>query len=92
MANISTIVTVHGGMVRIPADLEADSRFRDGARVKLESIEPVERAQPASRADWQAFEGMFADPRFDTTDWKRQEREFELAHDERKFGTKRPGW
>ena len=88
MATTSTIAVVHDGIIRIPAELEADPGFQNGARVRLI---PVEASVP-TETDWRAFEGMFADASFNATDWKRQEREFELAHDERKFGIKRPEW
>jgi hypothetical protein len=93
MATISTIAIVHDGVIRIPQEVEADPGFREGARVRLipvESSVPLDKTPP--EVDWRVFEGMFADSSFDATEWKRQEREFELAHDERKSGTKRPEW
>ena len=50
--------------------------------------EPVEKR----KGDWRRLDGILAGHPFDATEWKRQEREWELAHDERKFGTKRPEW
>jgi hypothetical protein len=93
MAATSTIAVVQGGIVRIPRELEADPGFRDGARVMLLSLAASALSDETDpETDWRALEGMFGDSSFDATDWKRQEREFELAHDERKSGINRPEW
>jgi hypothetical protein len=86
------IVTVDQGVVRIPAELQSDPRFRDGARLELVPVHQVDVVEPELKGDWRELDGILAGVSFDATDWKRQEREFELAHDERKFSVTRADW
>jgi len=85
------IVVVDGGVIQIPVEYQSDPRFQDGATLELI---PVQSSgdEAAAKGDWRRLDGILADETFDATDWKRQEREQELAHDERKFGTTRPAW
>jgi hypothetical protein len=79
--------------VEIPEKFKDDPRYQKGAALELVPVpdslsEPVEK----HKGDWRRLGGILAGYPFDATEWKRQEREWELAHDERKFGTKRPEW
>jgi hypothetical protein len=79
--------------VEIPEKFKGDPRYQKGAALELVPVassvsEPVEKR----KGDWRRLDGILAGHPFDATEWKRQEREWELAHDERKFGTKRPEW
>ena len=85
------IVIVDDGKVEIPAEFQSDPRFQNGAILELVPVTPDE-ISAESKGDWRRLDGIFADEAFDTTEWKQREREWELAHDERKFGTKRPTW
>jgi hypothetical protein len=71
------------GLQGILADTDADPQAESVQAEHQPTKEPL---------DWRMYEGLYSDPTFDATIWKQQEREFELAHDERKFGTKRPSW
>jgi hypothetical protein len=84
------VVIIHDGVAEIPEKYKTDPRFRDGASLELVPRETEAPEKP--KGDWRALEGILADDGIDTTEWKRQQREWELAHDERKFGTKRPTW
>jgi hypothetical protein len=84
-----TIVTIDHGLVRIPSELQSDPRFQDGARLQLVPVDAQTRDVPDVTRDWRELDGILAGADFDTTAWKREEREFELAHEERKFGSSR---
>jgi hypothetical protein len=86
------IVVVDGGTVQIPAEYKGDPRFQDGAQLKLVPVESQAAAISTAQGDWRRLDGALAGAPFDTTAWKQQERERELAHDERKFGISRPTW
>jgi hypothetical protein len=87
------IVVVDHGKVEIPQELQDDPRFKDGARLQLVPVQPVASTDATARkGDWHRLEGILADSEFDSTEWKRQERERELTHDEQKFGKTRPAW
>lgn len=89
MAAHPIVVVDDDGQVRIPEALRDDPRFQNGAKLKLV---PIEEATPKVVGDWRRLRGILAHSDFDATEWKRQERERELTHDERKFGTSRPTW
>jgi hypothetical protein len=91
MSAAHPIVTVDHGVVRIPVELRSDPRFQDGARVELVPV-VLEHAEEQGAQDWRTLEGILAGVNFDTTEWKLEERELELAHDERKSGIPRPTW
>jgi hypothetical protein len=96
------ILIVGDGVIELSEELRADPHFKKGTRLELVSSTDsaiVFRPQiaetgvtPISSDDWRSLEGILADDGIDTTEWKKQEREWELAHDERKFGTARPQW
>ena len=86
------IVVVGDGVIEIPEELRDDPRFQKGAALELVPVEPSTSIGEVSHKDWRMLEGILSNSEFDATDWKRQEREWELAHDERKFGTARPDW
>ena len=86
------VVVVGDGVIEIPEEFRDDPRFQKGAALELVPIQTSSTTGEGSRKDWRLLEGILADPNFDATEWKRQEREWELAHDERKFGTARPDW
>jgi hypothetical protein len=86
------IVVIDNGVIEIPAEYLSDPRFQNGASLELVPVEAGRDAVPSAKGDWRRLDGIFADEAFDTTEWKRQERELELAHDERKFGVRRPSW
>jgi hypothetical protein len=86
------IVVVDGGTVQIPAEYKGDPRFQDGASLELVPVQSRGVVEPVTKGDWRKLDGILAGETFDTTAWKRQEREWELAHDERKFGVSRPTW
>ncbi len=85
------IVVVDGNVIQIPVEYQSDPRFQDGARLELIPVQSSD-CDATGKGDWRRLEGILADENFDATDWKRQQREEELAHDERKFGARRPTW
>ena len=86
------IVVVDHGMIQIPVEYQSDPRFQDGAALELVPVQTDAVAMSAAKGDWRRLDGVLVSKTFDTTTWKRQERELELAHDERKFGSSRPTW
>jgi hypothetical protein len=90
------ILIVGNGVIEIPEELREDPRLQKGSRLRLVSSgdatliaeAPVSKA----KADWRSLEGILAGAEGDATVWKQENREWELAHDERKFGSKRPSW
>jgi hypothetical protein len=93
MAAHPIVVVGDDSTVEIPEKFQADPRYQKGAALELvpvaaTDVAPVQKTED----DWRRLGGILAGLPFDATEWKRQEREWELAHDERKFGTKRPEW
>ncbi len=89
------IVVVEHGKVEIPEEVQSDPRFQNGSKLQLVPVAgPADTDIGKPKGDWRRLEGILAreGETFSATEWKRQEREWELAHDERKFGTKRPEW
>jgi hypothetical protein len=89
------IVVIHDGKVQIPEEVHDDPRFQNGATLQLVPVAAMAVSDlPAPKGDWRRLEGILAreGETFSATEWKREERERELAHDERKFGVKRPSW
>jgi hypothetical protein len=85
-------VVVDGGTIQIPAEYQGDPRFQDGAKLELVPVQSPGPSVSTAKGDWRKLDGILAGEAFDTTAWKQQERERELAHDERKFGVSRPTW
>ena len=93
MAAAHPVVTVGDGIIEIPEDLQQDPRYQKGARLTLVPVAIEECKEiPKGKGDWRRLEGILSGEHFDATEWKRQQKEWELAHDERKFGTTRPEW
>jgi hypothetical protein len=86
------IVVVDGGTIQIPAEYKGDPRFQDGATLELVPVQSRGVVETATKGDWRRLDGILAGETFDTTAWKQQERERELARDEQKFGNSRPSW
>lgn len=88
------IAIIQDGKVEIPEEVQNDPRFQNGAKLELVPVRVT--AEPVAKAvgDWRRLEGILAreGETFSATEWKREQREWELAHDERKFGVKRPSW
>lgn len=94
-----SVLTFADGKLEIPLEVQEKMRLQNGAQFRLVSasngqlivapIEPQEspewKWEPNDR--WQSLQGILSDhPEHDTTAAKKAEREWELAHDERKFG------
>ena len=94
MAAHPKVVVGEDGTVVIPESLQKDPRFKAGAVLELiPVISNASAPDDADKGDWRRLDGILAkDEPFDATAWKQQEREWELAHDERKFGIRRPAW
>lgn len=91
------VLTVDNGALQLPEELLSDSHFQNGTKLQLVSV--TDDAISFKRltvkhvlAAWESLQGILAEEGMDATEWKRREREWELAHDERKFGTPRPQW
>jgi hypothetical protein len=96
------ILVVGDGIIELSEELRSDPHFKKGTRLELVSstdsaivfrprnVDVGEKR--ASPDDWRSLQGILADDGVDTTEWKKQDREWELAHDERKFGIARPQW
>lgn len=89
---MGTVVTVRQGVITIPHELRGDPRYQDGAQLRIEPIGGEDLPEGEARGDWRALEGTLAECGGDATEDKRREREFELTHDEQKFGIARPTW
>ena len=77
---------------KLPESFRGDPRFQKGSTLELVPVAKTESLLEEPKGDWHRLDGLLEDGEFDTTEWKRQEREWELAHDERKFGHTRPTW
>jgi hypothetical protein len=90
------VLIVGDGIIEIPEELRSDPRLRKGTKLRLissgEAALIADAPVSKPKADWRSLEGILAGGDGDATAWKSQNREWELAHDERKFGIKRPTW
>jgi len=90
------VLIVGDGVIEIPEELREDPRLQKGSKLRLvssgESALIVDATVGKAKADWRSLEGILAGAEGDATAWKQENREWELAHDERKFGNKRPSW
>lgn len=97
--------TVHEHSLESDEDLRESLDLSVGTRFVVLSSGPTQlvlqrqelsRKETSSPGDhmgaWASLRGILAGDGVDTTEQKTQEREWELAHDERKFGVPRPEW
>ncbi|MHB1699268.1 MAG: hypothetical protein ACYCSN_03875 [Acidobacteriaceae bacterium] len=88
MPNRAMVEVGEEGSVSLPSEVRARLKLHCGSKflVDVSESEQIVTLRLVEDSDWRSLRGIIADSQIDTSQMRAEERAWELAHDERKFG------